>query len=167
MSPLTFALRARRAPDARLVLSLVLACAAIGCAPEIGDECETALDCSSQGSRLCDRTQPGGYCTIQGCERGSCPEEAVCVRFRPEVERLSTTYCMYACDDDDDCRDDEGYHCTKASEFGNGNEAEILGRAGQGFCSIPVVERDGPMSLPDGGVAGDGAERPDAAADGG
>lgn len=155
MPPLTFAARS-------LGIAALLIVPALGCAPEIGDECETALDCSSQGSRLCDRTQPGGYCTIRGCERGSCPEEAVCVRFRPDVERLSVTYCMYACEEDDDCRNDEGYRCTSASEFGDGTEAEILGRAGQGFCSIPAVERPGPMSLPDGGVFDGAVEAPDA-----
>jgi hypothetical protein len=69
---------------------------------------------------------------------------------------------MYACEEDDDCRNDEGYRCTTASEFGDGSEAEILGRKSQGFCSIPAVQRPGPMSLPDGGVAGGSADDTDA-----
>ena len=90
------------APFLRFVFCAGLALAAVGCSPEIGDDCGTALDCSAQGSRLCDRTQPGGYCTIAGCERGTCPDEAVCVKFRPNLERLAVTYCMYKCSDHSD-----------------------------------------------------------------
>ena len=43
----------------------------------------TAVDCNPNGSRSCDATQPGGYCTIQGCDELSCPEEAVCMRYFP------------------------------------------------------------------------------------
>ena len=50
---------------------------------EIGDECTTAADCNPNGSRSCDATQPGGYCTIQGCDETSCPEEAACMRYFP------------------------------------------------------------------------------------
>ena len=28
-------------------------------------------------------TQPGGYCTIQGCDETSCPEEAACIPLLP------------------------------------------------------------------------------------
>jgi hypothetical protein len=124
-----------------------------GCAPEIGAACETALDCSSQASRACDRTQPDGYCTIAGCERGTCPEEAVCVKFHPsqgssdgeeeaaQQERLSSTFCMAKCDSDGDCRDGEGYRCTSASQFTDKMEAESLDDPDQRFCSIPRVMR--------------------------
>lgn len=122
----------------RLVFSLFVMIVAVGCAPAIGDECETALDCSQSGSRICDRTQPAGYCTIQGCERGTCPEDSVCVKFRPGLERLSATYCMATCETTSDCRDDEGYRCTSTTEFGAG-EAEILGRGAPQFCSIPEL----------------------------
>jgi hypothetical protein len=117
-----------------------------GCAPEIGDQCQSALDCSAQGSRLCDRTQPGGYCTLRGCESGTCPQDAVCVKFRPEQERLATTYCMAKCSDDADCRSDEDYRCTTAAQFGAGGvmEAEILGRDNERFCSAAAR-----MSLPE------------------
>jgi hypothetical protein len=113
-----------------------IALAGIGCAPEIGDDCGTALDCSAQGSRECDRTQPGGYCTIAGCEDGTCPSEAVCVKFRPSAERLAVTYCMYKCGDRSDCRG--GYQCTSATDFGIPGDAEILGPPAQRFCSIPA-----------------------------
>lgn len=125
---------------ARLLTPFALALSLVGCAPEIGDECGSALDCSAQGTRLCDRTQPGGYCTIAGCEKGSCPEEAVCVKFRADVERLAVTYCMLQCDDDGDCREGDGYECTRADEFGAEGEAVILGRQSQRFCSIPATE---------------------------
>src|SRR4051794_9900702 len=124
------------APFLRFVFCAGLASAGFGCAPEIGDDCGSALDCSAQGSRLCDRTQPHGYCTIQGCERGTCPGEAVCVKFRPNQARLAVTYCMYKCSDGGDCRD--GYACTAAGDFGSPGDAEILGHASQRFCSIPA-----------------------------
>ena len=120
-----------------------LVLAGVGCAPEIGDDCKTSLDCSSQASRLCDRTQSHGYCTIKGCELGTCPEEAVCVKFRPSEERLSVTYCMLKCSEDDDCRNDEGYRCTSAEAFG---DAEILGKSSQQFCATPAPARAPTMS---------------------
>jgi len=85
------------------------------CAPEIGDECETSLDCDVQNNRVCDLTQPRGYCTLEGCEKGTCPEDSVCVMFRPEPERLSSTWCMASCDDNDDCR--KGYYCRRADQL--------------------------------------------------
>jgi hypothetical protein len=67
---------------APLVLLLVVATGA-GCKREIGDECTTAADCNPNGTRSCDQSQPGGYCTIQGCDETSCPEEAACIRYFP------------------------------------------------------------------------------------
>ena len=63
----------------RKTLVLVLALAA--CGRSIGDDCETNVQCSPQGDRQCDLSQPGGYCTVEGCDRTSCPDNAVCVRF--------------------------------------------------------------------------------------
>jgi hypothetical protein len=140
-----------RAPQNLLLLMASLAACALGaCAPAIGDECKTSLDCSSQGSRLCDRTQPRGYCTLRGCEQGTCPAESVCVKFRPEAERLSTTWCMAKCDSDDDCRSDDGYRCTEAEGFSSADvpEAEILGRPDQRFCSAALAA---PTAPPDEG----------------
>jgi hypothetical protein len=135
-----------------LLFSLALLVPLVGCGNEIGDACETALDCSSQGSRLCDRTQPHGYCTLRGCEQGTCPEESVCVKFRPEQERLAVTYCMYGCEEDDDCRNDEGYQCMSASELGGRSEARILGDQSQRFCVAKPrtpVDAGVMMSLPE------------------
>lgn len=140
MSPL-----ASRSPHRAFALAALFAlCAAqLGaCAPEVGDDCESALDCSTNNTRICDRTQPGGYCTIKDCERGTCPEEAVCVKFNPLQERLSVTYCMYECEEDSDCRTESGYVCTKSTRFGADTEiaALVLDGDDRAFCSIPEVE---------------------------
>ena len=55
------------------LLFVVAATAGAGCRREIGDECTTAVDCNPNGSRSCDATQPGGYCTIQGLRRDVLP----------------------------------------------------------------------------------------------
>jgi hypothetical protein len=138
---------ARASILACVLAGLTFAPLATGCAPEVGDECSNALDCSASASRVCDRTQPSGYCTLLGCEEGTCPEEAVCVRFNPSVDRLASTYCMFKCEDSSDCRSDQGYRCLRAESrssnmsetdpkaFGAGVEAEILGNPKQKFCA--------------------------------
>ena len=118
---------------------MLIALVAMGCSKEIGDECVVSSDCSPNGDRFCDTSSRDGYCTIQGCDRTTCPDEAVCVRFftgnftnRPcdptvmfdpacsldELCSLSGScvprssevrFCMRKCDDDSDCRD--GYEC--------------------------------------------------------
>jgi hypothetical protein len=60
--------------------AFVVVLLAIGCSKEIGDECVVSSDCSSSGDRFCDTSSRGGYCTIQGCDYNTCPDEAVCVR---------------------------------------------------------------------------------------
>jgi hypothetical protein len=137
-----------RYPSAiQMTFALVLAAAAAGgCAKQIGDECTTAADCNPNGSRACDQTQPGGYCTIQGCDETSCPSEAVCMRFFPAqyltepcdptampsecaadelclasgvCAPLSTElrYCVKSCVTNGDCRD--GYECRLAGTRGS------------------------------------------------
>ncbi len=59
----------------------VIALLAIGCGKEIGDECVVSSDCSQDGDRFCDTSSRGGYCTVQGCDFDTCPDNAVCVRF--------------------------------------------------------------------------------------
>lgn len=124
---------------------------AVGCAPQIGDDCKTALDCSAQGSRICDRTQPGGYCTIPNCEQGTCPDESVCVLFRSESPRLSSTYCMYKCSSDSDCRTGDGYECLGNANFGNGaGDALVLDGEGKRFCGFALEPGgDGMLAVPD------------------
>ena len=65
----------------RAVLVIALAALAAGCGKEIGDSCTLAQDCSPDGDRICDNFQREGYCTIQGCDFDTCPEESVCIRF--------------------------------------------------------------------------------------
>lgn len=124
---------------------------AVGCGPAIGDDCSTSLDCSAQNNRVCDRQQPGGYCTLNGCENDSCPDEAICVTFRPEPERLSSTWCMAECDDSSDCREDEGYRCRSATELNNvvPDTAAVPYKPRAKFCVIPPAPT---MSLPDAGM---------------
>jgi hypothetical protein len=109
------------------ILCLVaLAGGAVGCRPDIGDDCVTSIDCSQQGDRLCDTSQPEGYCTVFNCEPDQCPEEAVCVGFGLELDpvcgqvydpawtRFERSFCMLACEDSSDCR--EGYACVSPGE---------------------------------------------------
>jgi hypothetical protein len=62
----------------------MLALVAAGCGKEIGDPCIVSSDCSQLGDRQCDPPTSGekdGYCTIQGCDYNTCPQEAACIRF--------------------------------------------------------------------------------------
>src|SRR5690606_19404432 len=109
----------------RLHSVLIAAVLAVGsgCTPEIGDECQTAIDCSTLGDRLCDTSQPGGYCTVFNCEPDTCEDEAVCVAFANELDpacqgvddgrfgRFGRTFCMRVCDKTSDCR--SGYECVR------------------------------------------------------
>src|SRR5690348_74537 len=56
-----------RADLFRFAGALAAALIAVGCLPKIGDHCTTSLDCSQTGQRLCDTTQPDGYCTVFNC----------------------------------------------------------------------------------------------------
>jgi hypothetical protein len=97
-----------------------------GCAPKIGDHCSISTDCSANGDRLCDTTQPGGYCTVFNCEPNGCPDESVCVAFNEkscpdpshglataQAVRFQRTFCMATCSSDGDCRG--GYTCLDTS----------------------------------------------------
>lgn len=123
----------------RTLLALAMTCLlASACGKEIGDECTTNVDCSNDGMRDCDLSQPGGYCTINGCDEKSCPGEAVCIRIFPYeapgascvddsgcssselclpdgfcVPRVSERrFCERKCGSDGDCRG--GYVCRQA-----------------------------------------------------
>jgi hypothetical protein len=112
----------------RLLLPFVLFAA--GCAPEIGDACETSTDCSQGGERLCDVASPGGYCTVFDCEAGRCPEEGSCVVFGASPSTVNScenvtgsvpsqrSFCMLTCEDSSDCRQAEGYACTDPRAVG-------------------------------------------------
>src|SRR5438874_282901 len=100
------------APVRVAALAALAVALGIGCKPKIGDGCAVSTDCSVNGDRLCDTTQPGGYCTVFNCEPGTCPaDQSVCVAFHDQVcadprssERFERTFCMRTCDDDSDCR---------------------------------------------------------------
>ncbi|MEM9459938.1 MAG: hypothetical protein AAGF11_37530 [Myxococcota bacterium] len=83
-----------------IVLALL---ALVGCQARIGDECELSTDCSLQGERVCDLSHrvnasgvvtPSGQgeCTIDGCGRDSCPDEAACIKV------YSSNFLSVACD---------------------------------------------------------------------
>lgn len=107
---------------ARLALAAASALL-VGCTPSIGDACAYATECSSRGDRVCDTTQPGGYCTVPNCGSGTCPEGSVCVLFGARepgcplndraTPRLAQTFCMAVCGSDGDCRGE--YTCAKPS----------------------------------------------------
>lgn len=69
----------------RLALAAAAGLAALtlstGCGKEIGDECIVSTDCGSDVNLVCDVASLNGYCTIPGCDFGTCPDEAVCIRF--------------------------------------------------------------------------------------
>lgn len=96
--------------------------AALGCQPRVGDDCVRNQDCSGETQRLCDTSQPGGYCTLANCTPTSCPEsESICVAFNssrstaPGCENPGRAspyvknFCMLICSGDEDCR--AGYAC--------------------------------------------------------
>ncbi len=122
--------------DGRLRLILVLLLGLAGCKPEIGDDCTLSTDCSSSGDRLCDTTQPRGYCTMTGCTAGSCPSEAICVAYRTGISvvpacydpqdtaRLQQTYCMRKCKRKGDCRGK--YDCVDVGDEDNPWGARVI-----------------------------------------
>jgi hypothetical protein len=121
-----------------LLLAFFLACVT-ACAPELGDSCKSATDCSIQATRICDKSQPGGYCTIANCDKGSCGSGGVCVRFRPDEPRLSVSYCMRGCDSTGDC-DRAAYVCRSVEQLNDERgsslrTAEVLeSDADEKFC---------------------------------
>jgi hypothetical protein len=102
-----------------LLAVMLGAVSALGCTPKIGDDCSSSTDCSLRGDRLCDTTQPGGYCTVFNCEPGTCPDEAQCVAFDSTLDplcsepyatpRFQRTFCLKRCKSNGDCRG--GYTC--------------------------------------------------------
>lgn len=114
--------RLSRRFTAAWIAAAAIASVAIACTPEIGDKCIVSTDCSVRGDRLCDNSQPGGYCTQLNCRAGSCADEGSCVLFGsalpgcgfddragPFGSRVGRSFCMAQCESDSDCR--EGYTC--------------------------------------------------------
>ncbi|WP_394839931.1 hypothetical protein LVJ94_23875 [Pendulispora rubella] len=123
---------------------LISALIATGCTPSIGDSCTVSTNCSSSGDRLCDNSQPGGYCTVFNCQPDRCPEEAACVQFHAAVDgcpysdrsqRSAKSFCVKHCDSDSDCRPE--YRCAApgiAPYF-----AQILDRNQDRKVCVPTV----------------------------
>jgi hypothetical protein len=94
-----------------------------GCTPQIGDSCSLSTDCASDGTRVCDTAEPGGYCTVLNCTGNNlgsvCPDNAYCINFNPNVpgcpynprvvSRASEAECRNGCGNNGDCR--AGYIC--------------------------------------------------------
>ena len=108
------------------VLAFVPAAAGVvtlsGCQPHIGDHCSVNTDCSLQGTRVCDTSEPNGYCTVFNCIPDSCIDKAACVLFAGGVPgcgyndykspaRTGRTMCLEQCQKDSDCRQSDGYTC--------------------------------------------------------
>ncbi len=83
--------RKRRVKTAVRALAVLLVVIPLwACGKKIGDACRVSDDCIEEDpSRTCDTSQPGGYCTLMGCEERTCPDESVCMRFFP-VDNAAT-----------------------------------------------------------------------------
>lgn len=129
------------------LLFVMLAMSLLACQPGIGDDCDSSADCSQGGERLCDTTQPGGYCTVFGCEPGSCPEDSKCVVFGAQLSsvegcadtgglsRFARSFCMKTCGSNDDCR--SGYRCLDVGAPGNDWNAVVVDRGSGKVCTTP------------------------------
>jgi hypothetical protein len=135
------------------ILALALLVSFTACKPEIGDDCELSTDCAASGDRLCDTTQPAGYCTIFNCEPDTCPEESICVAFQstpssidscsdPQgTSRFIRSFCMRRCDENGDCR--SGYRCYDMNRRDNPYNAVVMERGAQQgqvngkVCAVP------------------------------
>jgi hypothetical protein len=148
-----------RASIFTFLLALATASLTIGCKTKIGDKCSTSTDCSTQGDRLCDTTEPGGYCTIFACDPDHCPDEASCVAFDLQADpvcyspahgdRMIRTFCLRGCETQDDCRG--GYTCATPEMLSAEWTAVIVdsGTNGVGVC---VANHVAPLQSVDGGL---------------
>ena len=84
--------------------ALALAAAGLAaCGHDIGDACVVSSDCDPSGTRICDASSAGGYCTVQGCDYDTCPGGSVCISFftgsfanrpcDPATEDVATDSC--------------------------------------------------------------------------
>jgi hypothetical protein len=172
-------------------LATVTGALALGCTPQIGDKCTVSTNCSTTGDRLCDVTQPDGYCTTFNCEPGKCPNDSVCVNFGTTLSSVQgcapsqknspyqRSFCMASCGADSDCR--SGYRCLAPTDF---HAVLAEHSSGNRVCAVPpnpvptttsnqvclgsdagVVPAEGGSSSTAGGGAG--APQAGAAGDGG
>jgi hypothetical protein len=94
---------------ARWTLASLLVAVALGgaCSHEIGDSCKSSVDCDPNGTRSCDLSQHGGYCTVAGCDTTSCPSGSTCIRTFPEgflAIAANITAPDQACETNADCK---------------------------------------------------------------
>jgi hypothetical protein len=83
----------------RLIVVLgAIALVATACGHQIGDDCKTSADCDPNGTRACDLSQPGGYCTIAGCDETSCPSGSTCIRYFPQKDLFPAVDQAKSCD---------------------------------------------------------------------
>jgi hypothetical protein len=81
-------------------LALFAALFVTACGHDIGDDCKSSADCDPNGTRACDLSQPGGYCTIVGCGAKTCPEDSACIRYFPQQYLANVTaQCVPTCED--------------------------------------------------------------------
>jgi hypothetical protein len=128
---------------------------ALGCGKDIGDACKSVNECiTTDTNRLCLTEDgegfPGGYCTKFNCGGTNvCPEEAVCVAYRytlgggkcdsdDTLSRLQRNYCMFRCDNDDDCRG--GYKCLTADGDNPIGATIIDGQSGAKVCALEYFQ---------------------------
>jgi hypothetical protein len=171
----------------RLLLAAFFTLAAVGCTPKIGDKCTLSTDCDVSGGRVCDTSQPGGYCTILNCANGSCPDDAVCVTFQSAVpgctyddyqspSRTGRSFCMKSCSSPSKCRQSDGYICEDPTHT-PWNAAILDNNQNQKVCIIAAslladasADEDAAVCsspLPEGGLAGETDASSDGGIDGG
>ncbi|MGH7269934.1 MAG: hypothetical protein ACREJ3_05840 [Polyangiaceae bacterium] len=150
--------------DLALFGLLLLGSAATGCKAKVGDACALSTDCAIDGTRVCDTSQPGGYCTLLNCTANTCPDNAACVMFQPSVpgcpysdyqapSRTARVFCMAACGQDSDCRQSEGYVCRPVT--GPPWNATILDQnKSQEVCVASPGMDSGDSGAPEGAAAG-------------
>jgi hypothetical protein len=96
--------RAANSHRARMFLWAALSFAVFvaACSRQVGDACTTNVECSPLGDRFCDLSSPSGYCTVEGCDSTSCPDNSSCVSFFA-LQRGSAS-CTYGLVPRSDCR---------------------------------------------------------------
>jgi hypothetical protein len=134
-----------------------------GCGHKVGDSCKSSVDCDPNGTRSCDLSQPGGYCTIVGCDETSCPSEAACIRTFPPEEYLSPIPCDPECEDlDCEMNDDVGTDAGEPDGAADAGEAVDAGEAADAAdAGEPADAADAgePADAADAGEAVDAHER--------
>jgi hypothetical protein len=111
-----------------------------GCGHNIGDSCQTNVECDPTGLRFCDTAPVGGYCTIDGCDVNTCPSEAVCIRFFTPVpnEPCQAPPARFP---GNGCRVDERCVCNTALDDAGNCTAPPDENGNNGLCSPETSER--------------------------